>query len=166
MKTVYALLSVLLFIGCRCHHNQYSTLPTKVDIYYEFATCPWLLLKFVDTSPEDFLNSVNISHVELTDSSSLKYFHDLKMGAKYSKSSSDNFDTWFCAILDYGTYNDTVSVNSRKLKYGEKVIIDTNAVLYYMDSISNSDSVTRSSFQEYFYDGDFQIIRKNNNMSH
>lgn len=167
MKKVLLISVLLLCWNCvnnkkqNTSDNKENSLPVKVDIYYEPGTPPWLLLKIMDISPKDFLRISDVTYFTLTDSTSLKYFHDLI--ERHNCSSPTNcicIDTWFSAVVDYGVRMDTVSVNSHFLMYNNLVFEDTSAVYFYMDKICESDSLTYERFKEFYFDNDFQLISK------
>ena len=77
-----------------------------------------------------------------------------------------NFDTWFSAIVDYGTYKDTVSVSKYLLQYNDRSLKDTSAVFYFISKIFESDRSTFVKLNELYYDGDFHKFLIEENKKH
>ena len=106
--------------------------------------------------------------IYLTDEESLKYFKGLQ---RISESNEEdvpyyNFDTWFSAIVDYGTYKDTVSVSKYLLQYNDRSLKDTSAVFYFISKIFESDRSTFVKLNELYYDGDFHKFQIEENKKH
>ena len=110
--------------------------PKSIRILYSHNYCPWEGLQNYSTTIEEFLQIADAS-IYLTDEESLKYFKGLQ---RISESNEEdvpyyNFDTWFSAIVDYGTYKDTVSVSKYLLQYNDRSLKDTSAVFYFISKI-------------------------------
>lgn len=160
-KVIIVLVSVLAAI-LLCSNgkqgNQAESFPKKVSIYYDYARCPWEGLKNYSVCKEEFLRFADTC-LTLTDDKTLKYFKNLQDVARSSKDSTYyiNFDTWFCAIVDYGDYKDTVSVSRYKLDYNSKQLKDQTAVFYFISKLFASDKVTFNELDRCFFENKFQV---------
>lgn len=141
--------------------------PKSIRILYSHNYCPWEGLKNYSITIEEFLQIADAS-IYLTDEESLKYFKGLQ---RISESNEEdvpyyNFDTWFSAIVDYGTYKDTVSVSKYLLQYNDRSLKDTSAVFYFISKIFESDRSTFVKLNELYYDGDFHKFQIEENKKH
>jgi hypothetical protein len=140
--------------------EQAQNLPRKVYIHYSYAKCPWFGLKNYSVCTEEFHKLVADTCITFTDNATLKYFKNLQRIASSSVDSTYfvSFDTWFSAIVEYGEYNDTVSVDRYVLEYNNKQILDSTAIFYFISKLYAADKVTYNELDENFYKDDFQKL--------
>lgn len=164
MKNVTFILLMVIAATLLCSNSKQreeaQVLPKEVSIYYDYARCPWFGLKNYSVCPEEFLKYVADTCITLTDNASLKYFKNLQAKSESGKDSIyyKNFETWFSAIVNYGEYNDTISVSGYKIKYNNKQLQDSTTIFYFISKLYAVDKATFDSLDENFYNNGFQKL--------
>lgn len=158
---IYALLIIILILmSCGSNTSLNDDLPHSIEIYYKYNKCPWGETGIVWYPPKDFLDR-SLHKITITDKKSLEFFKALRLKAdSYGKTTQFTSKIWFCAIVNYETHTDTVSISGFDVLYNEKGFQDSTTVFHYINKIHEEDSITFSKLDELFYYNDFHFISK------